>query len=133
MIDSIVMPEAVTRGIRVAVRSAYVPERSRPLEDHWFFSYTIRITNEGTETAQLLSRHWIITDATGAVQEVRGPGVVGSQPVLGPGEFFEYTSACPLGTPFGSMQGTYRMVTAGGTSFDAEIPAFTLAEPFAVN
>jgi ApaG protein len=127
------MPEAVTRGIRVAVRSEFVPQRSRPLEGHWFFSYTIRITNEGTETAQLLSRHWIVTDATGSVQEVRGPGVVGSQPVLGPGEFFEYTSACPLPTPFGSMRGTYRMMTTAGTPFDVEIPSFSLSEPFAIN
>jgi ApaG protein len=127
------MPEAVTRGIRVAVRSEYVPQRSRPLEGRWFFSYTIRISNEGSETAQLLSRHWIITDANGDVQEVRGPGVVGNQPVLGPGEFFEYTSACPLATPFGSMRGTYRMITTNGASFDAEIPSFSLSEPFAIN
>jgi len=127
------MPDAVTNGIRVSVRSDYVPERSSPLEGHWFFSYTIRITNEGAETAQLMSRHWIITDANGEVQEVRGPGVVGSQPVLGPGEFFEYTSACPLPTPFGAMRGTYRMTTAGGSSFDVEIPSFPLSEPFAIN
>jgi ApaG protein len=127
------MSEAVTRGIRVVVRSEFVPERSRPLEGHWFFSYTIRITNEGSETAQLMSRHWVITDATGAVQEVRGPGVVGQQPVLGPGESFEYKSACPLTTAFGTMQGTYRMVTKDGTAFDVEIPSFSLSEPFAIN
>ena len=125
--------EAVTRGIRIRVRSAYVPERSQPEEGHWFFIYNVQISNEGSETAQLLSRHWIITDANGEVQEVKGPGVVGEQPSLAPGESFEYTSACPLATPFGSMRGTYQMVSGGGDHFDAEIAAFTLAEPHAVN
>jgi ApaG protein len=125
--------EALTRGIRVRVRSAYVPERSDPTANQWFFVYSVRISNEGTESAQLISRHWIITDANGGVQEVKGPGVVGEQPVLGPGEAFEYTSACPLPTAFGSMSGTYQMVTNGGETFDAEIAPFTLAEPHAVN
>lgn len=125
--------EAVTRGIRVNVLAQYVPERSDPGEGHWFFAYRIRISNEGTETAQLLSRHWIITDAEGRVEEVRGPGVVGEQPVLTPGQSFEYTSFCPLPTAFGTMQGTYQMVTRSGTRFDAEIAAFTLAEPTALN
>ena len=124
---------ATTRGIGVEVESRYVPERSDPRHARWFFAYRIRITNEGTERAQLLSRHWIISDAHGRIEEVRGPGVVGEQPVLEPGEAFEYTSYCPLGTSFGSMRGTYRMVTANGDEFDAEIAPFALAEPFAVN
>jgi ApaG protein len=122
-----------TRGIRVNVASKYVAERSRPLMNEYFFSYTIKITNEGKETVQLISREWIITDAEGHVEEVRGPGVVGEQPVLGPGDAFEYTSACPLTTPFGSMSGTYQMVTDKGERFDAEIGTFELAEPYAIN
>jgi len=125
--------EAVTRGIRIRVRSAYVPERSQPDEHRWFFVYNVKISNEGTSPAQLMSRHWIITDANGHVQEVKGAGVVGEQPLLGPGESFEYTSACPLSTPFGNMRGTYQMVSEGGDQFDAEIAPFTLAEPHAVN
>jgi len=125
--------EAATRGIRVRVQSAYVPERSQPDKNHWFFVYTVRIANEGAEPAQLVSRHWIITDANGHVQEVRGPGVVGEQPLLAPGEAFEYTSACPLTTPFGTMHGTYQMVTRSGEKFDAQIAAFTLSEPTAIN
>ena len=125
--------EAVTRGIRIRVRSAYVPERSQPEENQWFFVYSVQISNEGAETAQLVSRHWIITDANGQVHEVKGAGVVGEQPTLAPGQSFEYTSACPLPTPFGSMGGTYQMVTTEGTSFDADIAPFTLAEPHAVN
>jgi ApaG protein len=125
--------EALTRGIRVNVSSKYVAERSRPLMNEYFFAYTIRISNEGRETAQLVSREWLITDAEGHVEEVRGPGVVGEQPVLGPGDAFEYTSACPLPTPFGSMRGTYQMVTEKGERFDAEIAAFELAEPYAIN
>ena len=125
--------QATTRGIRVRVESKYVPERSRPMMNEYFFAYTIEIANEGRETVQLVSRAWTITDAEGHVEEVRGPGVVGEQPVLAPGEAFEYTSACPLGTPFGSMRGTYQMVTEGGERFDAEIAAFQLAEPYAIN
>lgn len=125
--------EALTRGIRVHVSSKYVAERSRPLMNEYFFAYTIRISNEGRETAQLVSREWLITDAEGRVEEVRGPGVVGEQPVLGPGDAFEYTSACPLPTPFGSMRGSYQMVTEKGERFDAEIAAFELAEPYAIN
>jgi ApaG protein len=125
--------ETTTRGIRVRVRSAYLPERSQPDAGSWFFIYNVQISNQGTETTQLISRHWIITDANGHVQEVKGEGVVGEQPVLAPGESFEYTSACPLSTSFGSMRGTYQMVTTGGQHFDAEIAPFTLAEPHAVN
>jgi len=124
---------ATTRGIVVEVESRYVPERSDPKAARWYFAYRIRITNEGTARVQLLSRHWIISDAHGRVEEVKGPGVVGEQPVLEPAEAFEYTSYCPLGTAFGSMRGTYRMITATGEEFDAEIAPFALAEPFAVN
>jgi ApaG protein len=125
--------QATTRGVRVDVESRYVPERSDPGHARWFFAYRIQITNLGDERVQLLSRHWIISDAHGRIEEVRGPGVVGEQPTLEPGESFEYTSFCPLGTSFGSMRGTYRMVTATGAEFDAEIAPFSLAEPFAVN
>lgn len=125
--------EATTRGIHVRAESRYAPERSEPTHGHWFFIYTVRISNHGTETAQLVNRHWIITDADGHVEEVRGPGVVGEQPILRPGEAFEYTSACPLPTPFGTMHGTYEMITPSGERFDAEIAAFTLAEPHAIN
>jgi ApaG protein len=124
------MPEAVTRDIRVRVEAEFAPERSNPHQNQWFFLYTVQITNQGRETVQLLSRHWIITDAMGAVKEVRGPGVIGKKPVLEPGERFAYTSGCPLTTPFGSMRGTYQMVTTDKEHFDIEIPIFTLAEPY---
>lgn len=125
--------ETVTEGIRVRVWSSYVPERSEPDESQWFFAYRIQISNEGGETAQLISRHWIITDANGRVEEVKGPGVIGKQPVLRPGESFEYTSACPLTTPFGTMEGTYQMIGENGRRFDATIAPFSLAEPTAIN
>ncbi len=125
--------DALTRGIRITVQSRFEPERSAPDEGQWFFSYHVRIANEGERVAQLVSRHWIITDGDGKEQVVRGPGVVGEQPVLEPGEAFEYTSGCPLGTPVGSMRGTYRMVAPGGEAFDAEIAPFGLAEPRVVN
>ena len=124
---------ATTRGIEITVHSRYVPERSEPDQQQWFFAYTVNIRNGSTETVQLMSRHWIITDGDGEIEEVRGPGVVGEQPILAPGESFEYTSACPLATPFGTMHGTYRMSVRGGEDFDAEIAAFTLAEPHAVH
>jgi ApaG protein len=124
------MSEALTRHIRVHVESEFAPERSNPPQNVWFFLYTIRITNEGAETVQLLSRHWIITDAMGATREVSGPGVNSKQPVLEPGESFEYTSACDLPTPFGSMRGTYQMVNGDQQRFEVEIPAFTLVEPY---
>lgn len=125
--------EAVTRGIRVSVVSEYAPERSRPHANEWFFLYTITIRNEGRETVQLISRHWIITNGAGQVEEVRGPGVVGQQPTLAPGESFIYTSGCPLDTPFGTMEGTYQMVTDDGESFNAKIATFTLSEPYTVH
>ena len=127
------MSDTTTRGVRVVVRSEYVPERSSPADAQYFFAYRIRISNAGEETVQLLSRHWVITDGDGRVEHVRGPGVVGEQPVLEPGGSFEYTSFCPLPTPIGSMHGTYQMVTAGGSAFDAEIAPFSLAVPTALN
>ena len=125
--------EASTRGIRVAVLSEYAPDRSKPGQSQWFFLYTITITNESNETVQLISRHWIITDGAGHVEEVKGPGVVGQQPVLPPGESFTYTSGCPLGTPFGKMEGTYQMVSKTGEFFDVTIAPFTLSEPYTVH
>lgn len=125
--------EAVTRGVRVKVQSEYAAERSDPSNNQWFFLYTITIANEGTETVQLLTRHWIITDGAGHVEEVRGPGVVGKQPILKPGESFEYTSGCPLTTPFGTMEGMYQMIAEGGERFDAKVAPFTLSEPYTVH
>jgi ApaG protein len=125
--------EAITRGIRIRVRSFFVPERSDIEQGHWFFAYQVEIKNEGTETAQLVSRHWIITDTDGHVEHVKGPGVVGEQPVLQPGESFQYTSACPLRTPVGTMHGTYQMVTNEGEKFDAEIAPFALGQPDVIN
>jgi ApaG protein len=125
--------EAVTRGVRVSVRSEYAPEQSQPSKSQWFFLYTVTISNESEETVQLLTRHWVIKDGTGHTEEVRGPGVVGKQPTLKPGESFEYTSGCPLSTPFGVMEGTYQMVTQSGDRFDARIAPFTLSEPYTVH
>ena len=122
-----------TSGIRVQVQSTYVPEQSSPREGQFLFSYTIRISNVGDETAQLLSRHWIITDAEGEVHEVRGDGVVGRQPVLEPGMTYEYTSYCPLKTNVGTMEGSYTMVRSDGQRFEARIAPFTLAVPNALN
>jgi ApaG protein len=126
--------EAVTHNVRVEVESQYASEHSQPFQNQWFFYYTIRITNESDETVQLLSRHWIITDAGGHIEEVRGPGVVGEQPVLAPGESFQYTSGCPLKTSTGVMRGTYQMVvTDGDKRFDVEIAPFALHEPYTVH
>ncbi len=122
--------EAITRDIRVRVEAEYCAERSRPFESEWFFLYTVEITNESARTVQLLSRHWIITDALDHVEEVRGLGVVGKQPVLSPGQSFQYTSGCPLTTPFGAMRGTYQLIAEDGTNFDIEIAPFTLTEPY---
>ena len=130
MMEQMFTSEATTRSIRVHVESQYDPTRSRPQHSEWFFLYTVTITNEGRDTVQLMSRHWVITDGMGKVEEVRGPGVVGKQPVLAPGQSFEYTSGCPLSTPFGSMHGTYQMVNQAGEQFDIEIAAFTLSEPY---
>lgn len=127
--------EACTRGVRVQVRAAYSSEHSDPQRGQWFFLYTIRIANEGEEPVQLVTRHWIITDATGHVEEVQGPGVVGEQPLLRRGEHFEYTSGCPLPTPFGSMEGTFQMVypESGDAGFDAAVARFELREPRALH
>ena len=127
------MSDTTTRGIRIQVKSTYLPERSSPREEQYLFAYHIRISNVGDETAQLISREWIITSAEGEVERVKGPGVVGEQPVLQPGASFEYTSYCPLKTSVGSMQGTYQMVTADGEKFDAVIEPFTLAAPHALH
>ena len=127
------MSEAITRDIRVEVLSRYSAENSRPQQDEWVFQYTVRITNQGSETVQLLSRHWIITDALEHVEEVQGPGVVGEQPVLAPGESFKYSSWCPLKTPTGMMHGTYQMARAGGSIFDIEIAPFGLKARYLVN
>jgi ApaG protein len=128
--------EAVTNNVRVEVESRYVPQQaqqSQAMRDRWLFQYTIRITNEGYETVQLLSRHWIITDAAAQTDEVKGPGVIGKQPVLAPGESFEYSSWCPLRTTEGVMRGTYRMVSESGTQFDIEIAPFALKASYTVH
>ena len=124
---------AITQGIKVTVSTAYVAAQSSPAAHRYVFAYTVRISNEGTEAAQLRSRHWVITDGNGKVEEVRGPGVVGQQPLLRPGEHFEYTSGCVLETPRGTMAGTYQMQRTDGSSFDAEIAAFALALPYSLN
>ena len=127
------MSDRETRNVRIQVQSFYVPERSQPENDAYFFAYRVRISNEGEEGVQLISRHWVITDGDENVQEVRGAGVVGEQPHLSPGQRFEYTSACPLRTMVGTMMGSYEMVTDTGERFDAEIAPFTLAVPSALN
>jgi ApaG protein len=125
------MYEQVTRSIRVRVRPEYLEAQSAPDEGRYFWSYTVEILNEGSETVQLRSRYWRITDANGHVEEVRGPGVVGQTPVIGPGESFEYTSGCPLKTTSGIMVGSYQMEKTNGTLIDIAVPAFSLDSPFA--
>jgi ApaG protein len=127
------MSEAITDGIRVEVLSRYSAENSRPLQDEWVFQYTVRITNQGAESVQLISRHWIITDALDHTEEVRGAGVVGEQPVLAPGESFKYSSWCPLKTPTGTMRGTYQMVRSNGDEFDIQIAPFALKARYSIN
>ena len=124
---------AVTEGIRVRVRSQYIAEQSVPLAHRYVFAYTVRIENEGAEPAQLRTRHWIITDGAGKVEEVRGPGVVGQTPYLRPGQHFEYTSGCVLQTPRGEMKGSYQMYRPDGRMFDARIAPFQLALPHSLN
>jgi ApaG protein len=121
--------ETTTNGVQIEAEARYAPEHSAPHLAQWFFLYTIRITNHGDETVQLMARHWTITDGTGRVEEVHGPGVVGEQPILQPGESFQYTSGCPLQTPFGFMHGRYEMVSASRRRFDAEIAPFELRSP----
>lgn len=120
---------ALTDGIRVRVQSHYLPEQSSPRDDRFVFAYTITISNEGSYTAQLRTRHWIITDGRGSIEEVQGDGVVGEQPRLSPGQSFQYTSGCVLTTPIGTMHGTYRFWKDDGTYFDATIAPFSLAFP----
>jgi ApaG protein len=124
---------ATTNGIRIEVVSRFLPDRSSPRQRQFLFAYHVTISNVGDEVAQLQSRRWVITDGNGEVQTAEGPGVVGEQPVLEPGTSFEYTSFCPLPTPFGTMQGHYVMIRPSGESFEAEIAPFMLAVPNAVN
>lgn len=123
------MYERQTRNIRVAVKPAFLDDQSDPDEQRYLWSYTVTIENCGSETVQLLSRHWHITDGHGQVKEVRAPGVVGAQPVIAPGQKFEYTSGCPLPTASGYMSGKYEMRNSSGEKFEAEIPAFLLESP----
>ena len=127
------LSEAVTDDIRVEVMASYSPENSRPLEGEWVFQYTVRITNQSASTVQLLSRHWVITNGADEVEEVRGAGVVGKQPVLAPGESFKYSSWCPLKTPMGMMHGTYEMARTDGSHFDIEIAPFALKARYTVH
>jgi ApaG protein len=120
------MYRAVTRNIEVSVTPKFLPDRSAPDKGHFFWAYTIEISNLGRETVQLKTRYWHITDAQGRVQEVRGAGVVGEEPTIAPGESFEYTSGVPLPTSSGFMTGSYGMITDNGERFDIEIPAFSL-------
>ncbi len=123
------MYEAITDGIKVTVRPMFLEEQSEPVEDHYVWAYHVIIENLGERTVQLVNRYWRITDAKGIVQEVRGPGVVGEQPVLAPGESFEYTSGTPLTTPSGVMMGAYEMEGPDGAMFDVTVPAFSLDSP----
>ena len=123
------MYSAVTHDIQVTVLPEFMPDRSEPDQGRYFWAYTIEIANLGEEVVQLVARHWVITDAEGRVEEVRGVGVVGEQPVLQPGESFRYTSGCPLTTPSGIMSGSYGMTDEAGTAFEVAIPAFSLDSP----
>jgi ApaG protein len=123
------MYSETTRSIKVTVQPFYLEQHSDPVNNHYVWAYQVRIENEGPETVQLRSRHWRITDALGRLQEVRGPGVVGEQPVLKPGQSFEYTSSCPLTTSSGFMVGDYEMETSGGETFLIRVPAFSLDFP----
>jgi ApaG protein len=124
------MYSAITREIRVQVEPIYLDDQSEPDDAQYVWAYRVQIENEGTETVQLLTRYWHITDGMGRVQEVRGAGVVGEQPVLNPGESYEYTSGTPLPTPSGIMKGSYQMRTPAGEKFDIEVPAFSLDCPY---
>jgi len=123
------MYSTTTRSIKITVEPHYLEDQSSPADDHFVWAYHVRIENQGGETVQLRRRHWRITDGMGRVQDVRGPGVVGEQPVLAPGQSFEYTSGTPLSTPSGIMVGTYQMETGSGENFDVDIPAFSLDSP----
>ena len=119
----------MSHSINVDVDTLYIESESSPVNSQYVFAYTITITNDGTEAAKLMTRHWVITDANGQVEEVRGDGVVGEQPYLKPGEGFQYTSGAVLKTPVGTMSGSYQMVADNGSNFDAEIPEFILSSP----
>ena len=120
---------AETRGIVVRVAVSYLPEQSEPGRGRWFWSYHVRLENEGNQAVQLLTRHWIITDGRGARHSVEGEGVVGEQPMIEPGASFDYVSGCPLATPTGQMQGSYHMMGEDGAAFDVAIPRFALLAP----
>ncbi|RED46168.1 uncharacterized protein affecting Mg2+/Co2+ transport [Aestuariispira insulae] len=123
------MYEETTNGIRVSVRPVYLEDQSSPEDDHYVWAYNVRIENHGEDRVQLINRHWKITDGMGRCQEVRGAGVVGEQPVLAPGDSYEYTSGTPLQTPSGIMMGEYEMERSDGTGFEVTIPAFSLDSP----
>jgi len=123
------MYSSVTREVRVTVEPIYLEDQSSPADDHYVWAYQIKIENDGVDTVQLINRHWRITDSLGRLQEVHGEGVVGEQPILRPGESFEYTSGTPLATPSGIMAGSYEMETVTGERFEVEIPAFSLDSP----
>ena len=123
------MYTSTTRSIRVSVEPTFLDDQSSPTDDHYVWAYQVKIENDGSETVQLVNRHWRITDARGRMQEVQGEGVVGEQPTLQPGQAFEYTSGTPLGTPSGIMAGSYEMENTDGERFDIEIPAFSLDSP----
>lgn len=124
------MYTAETRSIRVSVEPIYLDEQSSPNDGHFVWAYHVRIENNGSETVQLRTRHWRITDSLGRIHEVRGPGVVGIEPVLNPGDSFEYTSGTPLNAPSGIMVGSYQMETEGGERFEVAVPAFSLDSPY---
>lgn len=125
--------KAITKEIEVSVESFYLPKQSDPQKDHHVFAYRVHLKNLGSKKVQLLSRHWIITDSTGEVNEVKGEGVIGEQPTLLPGEEYEYMSGSHLKSQMGTMEGTYQMHDFEGENFDIEIPCFTLAEPGTIN
>ena len=124
------MYSAITKAIRVSVKPIFLDDQSTPSEDHYVWAYQVTIENTGSGTVQLINRHWRITDAQGRMQEVKGEGVVGEQPRLGPGQLFEYTSGTPLNTPSGLMMGSYEMEDERGQRFDIDIPAFSLDSPY---
>ena len=129
MIDLLFPDAATTEGVTVRVSVSYLPEQSDPARGRWFWAYHIRIENDSDRTVQLLTRHWIITDGRGARHSVEGEGVVGEQPLVAPGASYDYVSGCPLSTPTGAMQGSYRMIDEGGRRFDVAIPKFALTAP----
>jgi len=129
MMDPFFAHSAQTRDVMIRVSVSFLADQSEPARGHWFWAYHIRIENTGLQPVQLLTRHWTITDGRGAQHEVRGEGVVGEQPVIQPGESYDYVSGCPLHTPTGAMEGSYHMVAADGAAFDAKIPRFPLIGP----